>query len=464
MVADIDIESEKLKKVGKARFDLYGMLRLLRLRQYGGRIHYLPAERKKQPENGAGDAAQETRREKAEFMIGDQDEREQEEVSPEMVETSKSPTSRWKAVGASQLKQHGGGVHRPSPLGQNAIKMNEDVQEGREQDVDDAARMPSLHATNKYIEFKPLSNISVPVNRTEDLGPKWKTIEGPFVSVNAVNLPWLSNSFMVSEFASLNDGAFDLVYAKGVGKWVLMSYLIDSTRGGFMNQNGIFHEKIQALIVEPSGTRGIGTANTTNTPSSRPATAKKGNRLSKLFSRNSVASINNVQDHKSNGDAQQDSSVEGSNGSKKGLFSFDGEPSTVGALKIQVIKQPLQIITSPWFIDTKYLTSQAQARSRNRSHHKKASAANNDYSISVNKLENSFGNEESSIYGNSPSVSGIWSGDGHARGGPGASDSIFNDEFHGSSYHSNHFGHYNDSRDALINSPISRSGSYISLQ
>ncbi|GAB4831289.1 hypothetical protein Ancab_005303 [Ancistrocladus abbreviatus] len=43
LVADIDIESEKIRWMGSARFDIYGIQRILQLRKYHGRIHFVPA-------------------------------------------------------------------------------------------------------------------------------------------------------------------------------------------------------------------------------------------------------------------------------------------------------------------------------------------------------------------------------------------------------------------------------------
>ncbi|XP_074305499.1 sphingosine kinase 1-like [Silene latifolia] len=43
LVADIDIESEKWRWMGSARLDLYAIQRILNLRKYNGRIHFVPA-------------------------------------------------------------------------------------------------------------------------------------------------------------------------------------------------------------------------------------------------------------------------------------------------------------------------------------------------------------------------------------------------------------------------------------
>ncbi|KAB5533947.1 hypothetical protein DKX38_017033 [Salix brachista] len=43
LVADVDIESEKYRWMGSARLDFYGLQRMLSLRQYSGRISFVPA-------------------------------------------------------------------------------------------------------------------------------------------------------------------------------------------------------------------------------------------------------------------------------------------------------------------------------------------------------------------------------------------------------------------------------------
>ena len=42
LIADVDIESEKIRKLGSKRFTIWSLIRLMRLRSYKGRIWYLP--------------------------------------------------------------------------------------------------------------------------------------------------------------------------------------------------------------------------------------------------------------------------------------------------------------------------------------------------------------------------------------------------------------------------------------
>ncbi|CAL9071489.1 unnamed protein product [Musa textilis] len=43
LVADVDIESEKYRWMGSPRFDIYALLRIVKLRKYHGRVHFVPA-------------------------------------------------------------------------------------------------------------------------------------------------------------------------------------------------------------------------------------------------------------------------------------------------------------------------------------------------------------------------------------------------------------------------------------
>ncbi|CAL9063504.1 sphingosine kinase 1 isoform X1 [Musa acuminata AAA Group] len=43
LVADVDIESEKYRWMGSPRFDIYALLRIMKLRKYHGHVHFVPA-------------------------------------------------------------------------------------------------------------------------------------------------------------------------------------------------------------------------------------------------------------------------------------------------------------------------------------------------------------------------------------------------------------------------------------
>lgn len=54
LIADIDIESERLRAIGGQRFTVWSVARLIGLRTYKGKISYVPCNRVPPMENGNG--------------------------------------------------------------------------------------------------------------------------------------------------------------------------------------------------------------------------------------------------------------------------------------------------------------------------------------------------------------------------------------------------------------------------
>ena len=52
LLADIDIESERLRAIGGQRFTIWGVARLIGLRTYKGKVSYLPCEKVPQITDG----------------------------------------------------------------------------------------------------------------------------------------------------------------------------------------------------------------------------------------------------------------------------------------------------------------------------------------------------------------------------------------------------------------------------
>ncbi|KAJ1911824.1 hypothetical protein H4219_005816 [Mycoemilia scoparia] len=183
IIADIDIESERLRWAGPARFDLYGLLRLLKLRKYKGRLHYLAAD-----------------------------------------EADGNPK-----------KEHVDGRNDSNDSGKGIS--------------------PSPHIVNSQRIIN--SNTSRPPSAVDFLEgqdaviPNWVTVDGPFTMVNAVNVPWLSKTFMAAESPRLCDGTIDLIYTKNIKKVSLMSYLTGQCSYDSFKGNDIHHVKVKALVLDP---------------------------------------------------------------------------------------------------------------------------------------------------------------------------------------------------------------------
>ncbi|KAJ1954681.1 Sphingosine kinase 1, partial [Dipsacomyces acuminosporus] len=227
LMADIDIESERMRWAGPARFDLYGMLRLMKLRYYGGRLHYLPAL-----EHDDSDSPQ---RDRARKMIGSLPSGNSSMINVFSERTNHGIDDAW-------------GLPPPSfssPLIRNSPKQK-----------------PSSLALNVQpaLTLKPTltGGIQLPI-REGSLPPRWKTVEGPFVQVMALNAPWVGAHFLASPYARLSDGMIDLVYSTAVSKWQVIPYMTNPVGDDHMNKDGVVHVKVRAMILEPTGLR------TTNT-------------------------------------------------------------------------------------------------------------------------------------------------------------------------------------------------------
>ncbi|KAJ2459593.1 Sphingosine kinase 1 [Coemansia sp. RSA 2424] len=230
LIADIDIESERMRWAGPARLDLYGTIRLMNLRYYGGRLHYLPAL-DHEPSNGESEA------ESQHSVVG-------------------QGTMRSDAIGCSvtnladrtnQGLDDPWGLPPPSFSSPLVRRDSPKLQPTRSSLSPNIQPAVTLHPTLTAGIQLPITQGSLP--------PRWKTVEGPFAQVIATNVPWLSASFLACQRARISDGTIDLVYSGAVSKWQILPYISSSSRDNFMNKDGVEHVKVRAFILEPTGLR-----------------------------------------------------------------------------------------------------------------------------------------------------------------------------------------------------------------
>ncbi|KAJ1644030.1 hypothetical protein LPJ64_004256 [Coemansia asiatica] len=226
LMADIDIESESMRWAGSARLDLYGTVRVMNLRYYGGRLHYLPATEAEAEDSGAG---------------------------------------------ASHKPSVPGGMVQGASASSSIMNLADRTNQG----VDDAWGLPPPSFSSPLVRHSPkpmasqlASNIqpAVTLHPTLTAGiqlpiaegslpPRWKTIEGPFVQVIATNVPWLATDFLACQKTRISDGTMDLVFSRNVSKWQLIPYMSSSAKDDYMNKDGIENVKARAFILEPTGLR-----------------------------------------------------------------------------------------------------------------------------------------------------------------------------------------------------------------
>ncbi|KAJ2859559.1 Sphingosine kinase 1 [Coemansia aciculifera] len=229
LIADIDIESERMRWAGPARLDLYGTIRLMSLRYYGGRLHYLPAI-DHEPNNGESGAESLHAADTHGLMRNDNG----CSVSNLADRTNQGLDEPWGLPAPSFSSPL---VRRDSPkLQPTRSSLSPNIQPA-----------VTLHPTLTAGIQLPITQGSLP--------PRWKTVEGPFAQVIATNVPWLSASFLACQRARISDGTIDLVYSGAVSKWQILPYISSSTRDNFMNTDGVQHAKVRAFILEPTGLR-----------------------------------------------------------------------------------------------------------------------------------------------------------------------------------------------------------------
>ncbi|KAJ1771482.1 hypothetical protein LPJ74_002302 [Coemansia sp. RSA 1843] len=246
LVADIDIESERMRWAGSARLDLYGTIRLMNLRYYGGRLHYLPATVGDEEADTNDDDSQDTngngyggRHKSAGAALGN---------SARAVTTQQHSSANSSVANILERANQGADVpwglpppnfssplirHSPKPLASPPMPR--------------AQPAVTLHPTLT-------AGVSLPVT-SGSLPPRWKTIEGPFAQVIATNVPWLSAGFLACQKARISDGAIDLVFSRAVSKWQILPYISASSKDNYMNKDGVEHAKVRAFILEPTGLR-----------------------------------------------------------------------------------------------------------------------------------------------------------------------------------------------------------------
>ena len=146
IVADIDIESESLRYLGAARFDVYGLIRCLCLRRYRGRFSYLP------PAAAAAAAAA--------------------------------------AAGASGSSTSTGASLPPSPSANPSLPSS------------DSGALPTLQHLVPFDHALP---------------PTWRSIEGVFTLLWAVNSSHQSAGVSISPQATHRDGQWTVVLMRDRG-------------------------------------------------------------------------------------------------------------------------------------------------------------------------------------------------------------------------------------------------------
>ncbi|XP_077462485.1 sphingosine kinase 1-like [Stigmatopora argus] len=197
-VADVDVESEKYRRVGAVRFTLGTLMKLASLRVYKGKLAYLP-------------------------VTGEDD-----RTPPEHVGNRESPS--WNSF-------------RNSCHSNNTLEAR-----GTER-----RRRPIKSRT------EPSDSLLPPLD--EPLPGGWVPVpEEDFVLVLAIYQSHLAMDLLAAPGAALDDGVIHLFYVKaGISRAALLRLFLAMEKGAHLACNcpHMVHTKVRALRLEPSSPKGI---------------------------------------------------------------------------------------------------------------------------------------------------------------------------------------------------------------
>lgn len=259
LIADVDIESERLRSLGHQRFTIWSIHRIISLRTYRGTLSYLPAthltgDRQSQstyqpgsglkhsmsyntaldcPDcNGEGDC------EMCDHTFADVLSLETNSINPS---TYRSRADTWYSANSRKSAYFS--------ATESVYQSVNDKISGYESDVEQLN-----YSVQMYGPASTLPALTTPVPET------WTSETGEFVMVHAVYESHISSECMFAPSAKLNDGIiWMLVIRAGVSRQELFKFLLALSSGTHIPTTA--HEYIQmipvtAFRIEPSGNQG----------------------------------------------------------------------------------------------------------------------------------------------------------------------------------------------------------------
>lgn len=211
-VADVDIESEKYRHVGAARFTVGTLVRLASLRVYRGRLAYLPPSldnHKEQPNSHT--------------------------------------SSLWPASNMYSFSNDNGYLISE----QNSCHSNNSVKVSR--------RENGLQRNNTGSPPGPQVSVLPPLD--QPVPSNWVSVpEEDFVLMLAMYQSHLAEDLFAAPDSTLDDGLIHLFYVKaGISRAALLRLFLAMEKGAHLTTNcqHLVHAKVRALRLEPHSPKGI---------------------------------------------------------------------------------------------------------------------------------------------------------------------------------------------------------------
>ncbi|XP_017045554.1 sphingosine kinase 1 [Drosophila ficusphila] len=264
LIADIDIESERLRSIGAQRFTLWAIKRLITLRTYKGRVSYLlpvsngkdeepPVEAAKEAKEARESSAEERRPSSMPMNTG-----EFRDLPEEDEDLDADQFADAISLDRSVYRQHADSWHSAMSRRTAYYSLGGPSLHSNRSRMSVSQRIEAANA--EFAEKVPTGTIpglQVPLAGTEG----WVCEEGDFVMVHAAYTTHLSSDVFFAPESRLDDGLIYLVIIRsGVSRHQLLNFMLSLNTGTHLPVGEDPFIKVvacRAFRIEPSSSDGI---------------------------------------------------------------------------------------------------------------------------------------------------------------------------------------------------------------
>lgn len=268
LLADIDIESERLRAIGGQRFTIWTIARLIGLRTYKGKVSYLACDKVPSVENlGNGKAyneyAQETQISHSRSCGDDLDRYSKISESKSFHDAidgdpaifdgsfdscddneiiSDNITLETEAERRQRLDSFYSATSAKSTyFSTGSISSYHSIDDPNNEDIDPE--------NNSQVMYGPSSRLPA---LTSEVSNSWTQIEGEFVMVHAAYQSHLGQDYFFAPRAKLADGVIWLMIIKaGITRANLLQFLLGLNNGTHVTRSGVDMIPVKAFRIEP---------------------------------------------------------------------------------------------------------------------------------------------------------------------------------------------------------------------
>lgn len=259
-VSDVDIESEKYRRMGSARFTIGTMVRVASLRTYRGRLSYLPTEEgvAHRPMSKSvticANGFKKLQRKPLQRTISDLGICEERNVlfkRNSTIESTNTVLMEYSPSPCSPAVRHST-CFNFEPIPEGSLCLNSMLPNGR---------VPATYRENGYIPAEVLGPPDDLLNPLDQPVPKnWVTVEDDFVLVLAIYQTHLGADLFAVPFGTINDGLIHLFFVRaGISRAALVRLFLAMEKGTHFEQECQYltYVPVKAFRLEPQTQKGI---------------------------------------------------------------------------------------------------------------------------------------------------------------------------------------------------------------